>query len=286
LLRGAFALQKQTRLENILIRVASPGHAVFAVTMMVLGAVGFLHPQLVSLWNPVSVNVPAHELLVHLIAIISMASGLGLLFQRTAAIAARLLLTTLLLWLLLLRLPNFLFEPVFAACWSVFPLLFMAAATWVLYVWFATVWDRNHFSLITGNNGLRIARFLYGLSLIFFGIAHFVDVKDTVSLIPHWLPCHLFWAYFTGCAFIAAGLATLTGFWARLAVTLSAIQLALFLFLVWIPIVAIGSKNPFQWSETILNVALCAGAWVMTDSYGDAPWLTANKRERPITDPM
>jgi uncharacterized membrane protein len=253
-----------------LIRVASPGHAVFAVIMMVLGAVGFLHPNLVSLWNPVSVNVPAHELLVHLIAVISLATGVGLLVQHTAAIAARLLLTTLLLWLLLLRLPNFLFEPVFAACWSVFPLLLMVAAAWVLYVWFASVWDRDHLSLISGNNGLRIARFLYGLSLVFFGIAHFVDVKDTVSLIPHWLPGHLFFAYFTGCAFIAAGLATLTGICARLAVTLSAIQLALFLFLVWIPIVAIGSKDPFQWSETLLNAALCAGAWVMTDSYGDA----------------
>jgi len=261
-----------------LIRIASIGHAVFAVMMMVLGAVGFFHPELVSLWNPVPVNGPAHELLIHLIAIIALATGAGLLVQRTAGIAASLLLTTLLLWLLLLRFPNFLVEPVFAACWSVFPLLFMVAAAWVLYVWFASGWERTHLSFVSGKNGLRIARFLYGLTLVFFGVAHFADVKDTVSLIPHWLPGHLFLAYFTGCAFIAAGLATLTGICARLAVTLSAIQIALFLFLVWIPIVAAGSKNPFQWSETILNAALCAGAWVMTDSYRDAPWLTAGKR--------
>jgi uncharacterized membrane protein len=258
-----------------LIRIASIGHAVFAVIMIVLGAVGLLNPDLVSLWNPVSINVPAHELLVHLIALISMAAGVGLLVQRMAAIAARLLLTTLLLWLLLLRLPNFSLEPVFAACWSVFPLVLMVAASWVLYVWFAADWDSNHIQLILGNNGLRIARFLYGVSLIFFGIAHFVDVKGTVSLVPHWLPSHLLWAYFTGCAFIAAGLATLIGFCARLAVTLSALQLALFLFLVWIPIVAIGSKDPFQWSETILNAALCAGAWVIADSYRDTRWLTS-----------
>jgi len=261
-----------------LIRIASIGHAFFAVIMIVLGAVGFLHPNLISLWNPVSINFPAHGLLVHLIALISLAAGVGLLIQRMAAIAARLLLSTLLLWLLLLRLPNFFLEPVFAACWSVFPLVLMVAAAWVLYVWFAADWDSNHLHFILGNNGLRTARFLYGLSLIFFGIAHFVDVKDTVSLVPHWLPGHLFWAYFTGCAFIAAGLAALIGFCARLAVTLSAIQLALFLFLVWIPIVAIGSKNPFQWRETILNVALWAGAWVMTDSYRDTRWLTFNHR--------
>jgi hypothetical protein len=48
--------------------------------------------------------------------------------------------------------------------------------------------------------------------------------------------------------------------------------------LVWVPIVATGSKDPFQWSETFLNAALLAGAWVMTDSYRDTPWLTSNNR--------
>jgi uncharacterized membrane protein len=130
----------------------------------------------------------------------------------------------------------------------------------------------------SSNNGLRIARVLYGLSLIFFGVAHFIDVKDTLSLIPNWLPAHLFWAYFTGCAFIAAGVAVLIGLYARLAAALSALQIALFLLLVWIPIVAAGSKVPFQRSETILNAALLAGAWMIADSYRDTPWLAANNR--------
>jgi uncharacterized membrane protein len=143
----------------------------------------------------------------------------------------------------------------------------MLAAAWVLYVWFATDWDRKYLSFVIGGNGLRVAHTLYGLSLTFFGAAHFIDVKDTLSLIPNWLPGHLFWAYFTGCAFIAAGVAALTGLCARLAVTLSVLQLALFLVLVWLPIVATGSKDPFQWSETILNVALLAGGWVVADSY-------------------
>jgi uncharacterized membrane protein len=161
----------------------------------------------------------------------------------------------------------------------VFPLAVMLAAAWVLYVWFAADWDRQHLSFISGNNGLRIARVLYGLSLVFFGLAHFIDVKDTLSLIPNWLPGHLFWAYFTGGAFVAAGIAVLIGICPRLAASLSALQIGLFLLLVWVPIVAAGSKVPFQWSETILNAALWAGAWMIADSYRGTPWLATNNQQ-------
>jgi uncharacterized membrane protein len=259
-------------------RIASIGHALFLVTMIGLGIGGLLHPDFVPVWNPVPANVPARELFLYLGALISLATGIGLLVPRVVAIAARWLLATLFLWLLFFRLPDFLHAPPFAACWSVFPLAVMFAAAWVLYVWFAADWDRRYFSFVSSNYGLRIARVLYGLSLIFFGIAHFIGVKETLSLIPSWLPGHLFWAYFTGCAFVAAGLAVLTGVYARLAAALSTFQIASFLVLVWIPIVAAGSKVPFQWSETILNVALLAGAWVITDSYRGTPWLAANHR--------
>jgi len=165
-------------------------------------------------------------------------------------------------------------EPLFAACWTVFPLAVMLAAAWVLHVWFAADWDRKHLSFVSSNNGLRIARVLYGLSLVFFGMAHFLAVQATTPLVPNWLPAHLFWAYLMGSTFIAV----IMGLYARLATALSALQIGLFLVLVWIPIVAAGSIVPFQWSETILNTALLAAAWVIADSYRNTPWLAANSR--------
>jgi uncharacterized membrane protein len=247
-------------------RFASTGRAIFAVTMIGLGMIGLLNRDFVPVWSPAP-KVSAGGLLVSLSSFISLLAGIGLLIRRMESAAARLLLATFLLWLLLFRLPNFFLIPAFEACWSVFPLTVMLAAAWVLYVWFATDWDRKHLGFVIGSNGLRVAHTLYGLSLIFFGAAHFIDVKDTVSLIPNWLPGHLFLAYFTGCAFIAAGVAALTGLCARLAVTLSVLQLTLFLILVWLPILARGSNDPFQWSETIYTVALLAGGWVVADSY-------------------
>jgi hypothetical protein len=262
-------------------RVASIGHVLLAITLIGLGIVGVLYPSFAPIWAPIPVTGPAHRLLLYIGPAISLVSGVGLLFQRTAVMAARLLLAALFIWLLLFRLPNFLRAAPFDACWSVFPLAVMLAASWVLYVWFADAWDRKRLRFASGNKGLGIARLLYGVSLIFFGTAHFIDVKDTLSLIPMWIPSHLFWAYFTGTTFVAAGVAVVIGLYERLAVALSTLQIGLFLLFVWVPIVAAGSTVSFQWSETILNAALLAAAWTIADSYRGMPWLAASDLSDP-----
>jgi hypothetical protein len=215
--------------------------------------------------------------LAYVCALISLASGIGLLWQRTAAAAARMLLAYLLLWLLLLRVPGMFLSPTVEFWWAACKTGVMAAAAWVLYIWFATDSDKRRLGFATGDGGLRIARSLYGVALIPFGIAHFIYLKQTAALVPGWLPFHVAWTYLTGCAFVVAGLAVLIGVYARLAVALSGLQIGMFTLLVWVPILAAGSKDPFQWSEAVLSAALTAGAWVVADSYRGVPWLAAGK---------
>jgi len=177
-----------------------------------------------------------------------------------------------LLLLLVFRAPGLLHGFGVDVYWSLCETAVMLAAAWVLYASLATDWDRQRFGFVVGDKGLHIARALYGAAVIPFGIAHFQYLKHTASMVPNWLPAHVAWAYFTGGAFIAAGVAILIGVGARLAAVLSTLQMGLFLVLVWIPALATRPLSKFEQGEVLVNCVLTAAGWVVADSYRGAPW--------------
>jgi len=252
------------------IRIAFAGQAVFTTVMIAAGIQGWVKGDFATIWQPVPKGLPGRETFVDLTALISLASGIGLLWRRSAPLAARALLASLVLWPLLWRLRALSSATLVDGTWNLGSALAMIAAAWILYVTFASDWDLQHLSFATGNKGARIARVLYGLALIPFGYAHFAYLKHTADMVPDWLPWHVGWAYFTGITFFAASLAILTGRFARLAAGLSTLQMGLFGLLVWIPLMAAGSLSAFQQSEIVTTVALTAAGWVVTDSYRGA----------------
>jgi len=259
-------------------RAASVSHAFFALAMIGLGILGLIgRGDFPPVWQPVPKGLPAREVLAYLTTFVSLASGVGLLWKRTPAPAARLLFIWFLLWLLLLRAPAMLRAFAVDSWWAASQTAVMVASTWVLYSWFANDLDRRRLGFVIGEKGVRIARALFGLGLIPFGLAHFLYLGATAPLVPGWLPGHVFWAYFTGATFIAAGVAVLIGVYARLAAALTALQIGMFTLLVWVPIVVAGRPSAFQWNEFVVSVVLTAAAWVVADSWRGTRWLAVRK---------
>ncbi len=238
-------------------RTLRPSHAFFALTLIAFGILGLVQRDFMPTWGGVGPSLSARVALVYATALLSLVCGIGLLWPRTAVAAARALLAAFAVWLLLIRVPVGIRTPISVGnVWGCADTAVLLATAWVL----------------SGDKGFRIARVLFGLAVIVFGLAHFAYLDRTAPLVPAWLPWHTAWAYFTGGAFIAAGIAVLTGVLARLGATLVTLQMALFTLLVWVPIVTAHPK-PFDWTEFFSSWALSAAGWVIADSYRGTPWL-------------
>lgn len=258
------------------IRVASAGHAAFAAAMIGVGVLGLIKRDFAPIWPPVPESLPARTVLIYLCGLIPLTCGIGLIVRRAAAAAARVLLAFFVLWFLLLRLPLLLTSPTVDVWWASCQTAVMMAAASVLFVWLVA--DRDtRLGFPGGEKGVRIARVLYGVALIPFGLAHFIYLQVTADLVPGWLPWHAAWAYFTGGTFIAAGVAVLIRVYARLAAALSALQMATFALLVWIPRAAAGTLNAFQWGEFVTTLTLTAGGWVVAESYRAVSWRSVGR---------
>jgi uncharacterized membrane protein len=263
-------------------RITSVGHAVFAATLIALGVMGLVQGGLAPIWQDVPPGVPAREALGYLCAIVSLATGIGLLVKPAAATAARVLLAYLLLWFLAFKLREIYLQPTVEGSYqSCGETVVIVAAAWVLYAGLASGWDRQRLRFATGEAGIHLARVLYALAMIAFGLSHFAYLNLTAPLVPAWLPWHVGWAYFTGSAYLAAGVAILLGPYARLAAALSALQMGLFSLLVWVPLLAAGVTSAITGrpgSEFVVSWALTAGGWVVADSYRGTSWFAVRRR--------
>lgn len=255
------------------------GHVLLAGTLTGIGVAGLAAGRLIAIWQGVPAALPRGAALGYLCACVSLACGLGLLVPRVAVIAARALVAYLLLWLLLIKAPPVIASPAVEGVYqSAGETAVLVAGAWVLYAWLAGAWDARHVGFALGDAGVRLARVLYALALIAFGLSHFAYVRLTAPLVPAWLPAHGLWAYLTGGAYLAAAVAILSGVLSRLAATLSAVQMALFTLLVWVPPLAAGHPSAGQYDELGVSLALTAAACVMADSFRGRAWLATPGR--------
>lgn len=85
-------------------------------------------------------------------------------------------------------------------------------------------------------------------------------------MVPKWIPPGaLFWAYATGAAHVAAGLAILSGIQARLAARLLTAMFVVFAVLVHAPLVIADPGSHLNWVMNAMNLALTGAAWVVAD---------------------
>jgi uncharacterized membrane protein len=61
---------------------------------------------------------------------------------------------------------------------------------------------------------------IFSITILSFGIDHYLGGKDAAGYVPSWIPWHVFWIYFTGTALIVSSIAIILNIKRALAATL------------------------------------------------------------------
>jgi uncharacterized membrane protein len=123
-----------------------------------------------------------------------------------------------------------------------------------------------------------LGRIFVAVSLVVFGIQHFIYGGFVATLVPAFMPGRLFWAYFVGVAFFAAAIGILIRMLARPAATLLGVMFFLFVVLLHIPRIIGKSNDGNEWTSGFVALAMCGGAWILASA--------APLEEREKADPF
>ena len=100
----------------------------------------------------------------------------------------------------------------------------------------------------------------YATPLGAFGTEHFTLTAVIASIVPPFVPWHMFWAYFVGACFIAAALSMVTGIQARLSASLLALTFFLFVMMMDVPALVQEPRNRITLTLALRELTFSSGA--------------------------
>ncbi len=229
--------------------LAIVGRLFFAVCMVAFGVQNFFYTGYVKGLELTPEWAPAHTFWAYLDGALLVVGGVCIALRVKTRIGAVMVAAVYFTSMVFLRLPRLglsvhdigertgLLEPLAIGCGA----LFIAALF------------------------LPAARVLFGITMIIFGIAHLQIPTFIASLIPAWMPGAYFLAWFTGFAFIAAGVSIITRWQMRLASMLLGSMFFLWVVVLHAPRVAANLHNGNEWNSLFVALACCGACWILAE---------------------
>ena len=99
--------------------------------------------------------------------------------------------------------------------------------------------------------------------LAVFAPEHFHGPEFVQNMVPSWMPAHLFWTYFVGCALLAAATSLTVRKFVRLSSTLLGLMFFLFVCMIYLPYALGHPKDRFAWTYALRDLSFAGGAWAL-----------------------
>jgi uncharacterized membrane protein YphA (DoxX/SURF4 family) len=231
------------------------GIRIYGLGAIATGLVGLAWGDFALQWEPVAASFPGRTALAYVFSALLIVAGAAVNWRRSsAALGAAALVGLYAVVVVLMHGAQIVQQPgAFAAWHGAAEQLALLAAGLASYAYLA------HHGPVS-----RVALICMGVCLLMFGLAHFLYLGFTASMVPAWLPGgQRLWAVLTGVAHLVAGIALLSGIKARLAVNLLTVMFASFSVLVHLPSLLANPHSHLNWVINAINLALTGAAWAI-----------------------
>jgi uncharacterized membrane protein len=227
------------------------GRLIYALPILGFGLLHIALGDLGTRFAPAPDGMPGRSAAAYVLGLVLVGIGLAIVFDMGRREAALVLAGLIALSLLFFYVPRVAARPGFGGSWTN-PAKYFAILSGALLV-------------ANCERGGLAARFFLSLFFVLGGVQHFVYESFVVTLIPAWIPGHVFWSRFAGIALLAAGF----GLWlprtARLAAILSGVMIFLWFGMLHVPR-ALASQNPLEWSGVFESLAISGIAFMLAVS--------------------
>ncbi len=111
--------------------------------------------------------------------------------------------------------------------------LSLAAGAFII----AACFSEKKEKLFTGFWGkmMTVGSVLFSIAIISFGILHFQFARDVSTMVPSWIPFHLFWTYLAGIGLLGSGISIILKIKTRLIATILGIIIFIWFVTIHVP---------------------------------------------------
>ena len=210
----------------------------FGIGIMGIGIQHFIYsafrPVILPAW-PQWLQIPV---LAYVMGVALVACGILILLGRNTKTISLLLGSCLLLCFLVIQCPYLLFvQPNSAAHLGLWtdPLKELALSGGAFVIaGISTATPKRPFITVL-EKLVPLGKFFFATTLFLFGLDHFFYTEFVATLVPAWVPDHIFWTYFAGVALMGTGIAIMLKIKRRKIALLAGVMLFLWLILLHIP---------------------------------------------------
>jgi uncharacterized membrane protein len=244
----------------------SLGAKVFGAGLAAIAAQSFIVSDFVTELQPVPGGIGGRTALAYVNGALLFAAAACVVLNFRARLAGLFMTALLTLWVVGLHGPSVIAHPTAGNAWTPALEIFAMAGAALMVTALSphdSALSREWNARLDGMT--TIGLLCLAVTLPAFGILHFMYWQYVASVTPAWIPGHTFWAYFTGVAHIAAGIAIIMSVvpalrrLAHLAASSWALMVALWVVLLHVPRVMAHVEARPEWTSLFVAITLCGG---------------------------